>query len=174
MVVKWELEKLDIHINKIEMEEVDTMENISQEKLLLLEKNFKQIGLELIDKIKDILVEKVKTVIIEWVRHSDEIVKINLSHYLSEKLGHNYTYLANVFSEVNGSSIEQFYISQKIERVKELLEYNKLTLKEISFKTQYSSIAHLSHQFKKITGLSPTQYKELQNKNRVSLSQIAC
>lgn len=165
MVVKSELEKLDIHVINIENEEVQTKENIPQEKLSILDNNFKQLGLELIDTKKEILSEKIKLTIIEWVRHSDEITKMALSKYLSEKLNYNYTYLSNIFSETNGTSIEQFYIMQKIERVKELLHYNTLTLKEISYKTQYSSISHLCSQFKKITGLSPSQYKNLQNKN---------
>jgi AraC-like DNA-binding protein len=173
IVVKSELKKLDIHFRKIEMGEVETTDNVSQEILKLLDNNLRYYGLELIEKKKNILAEKIKTAIIELVHHSDEPLKINLSDYLSEKLNYNYNYLANIFSKVQGTSIEKFYIKHKIERVKELLTYNELNLKEISFLTQYSSIAHLSNQFKKTTGLAPTQFRNLQYKNRISLEQVS-
>jgi len=174
MVVKSELEKLDIHFRTIELGKVETTNNISQEKLKLFNNNLKQCGLELIEDRKNILIEKIKTAIVELVHYSDEQLKIILSDYLSEKLNYNYTYLAKIFSEVQGTSIEKFFITQKIERVKELLVYNELNLKEISFITRYSSVAHLSNQFKKTTGLAPSQFRHLQHKNRLSLEQVSC
>jgi AraC-like DNA-binding protein len=122
---------------------------------------------------KNVLVEKIKTAIIELVHYSDERLKINLSDYLSEKLNYDYTYLANIFSEVQDTTIEKFFIMHKIERVKELLIYNEHNLKEISFITHYSSVAHLSNQFKKITGLAPSEFRNLRQINRLSLEQVA-
>ncbi len=174
MVVKSELEKLGIQFTSIELTEVETKENVSEETLKLLDNNLRQCGLELIENRKVVLAERIKTSVIDLIHNSDELLKINLSDYLSKKLNYDYTYLANIFSEIMGASIEKFYIAHKVERVKELLEYNELNLKEISYITQYSSIGHLSNQFKKITGLAPTQYRNLQDKNRSSLSQIAC
>jgi AraC-like DNA-binding protein len=173
MVVKSELEKLDINYRTIDLVEVETTDNVSPEKLKLLDNNLRQYGLELIENSKNILAEKIKTAIIELVHHSEEQLKINLSDYLSEKLNYDYTYLANIFSEVNRASIEKFFISHKIERVKELLVYNDLNIKEISYLTQYSSIAHLSNQFKKITGLTPSKFRNLQYKSRLSLEQVS-
>lgn len=174
MVVKSELEKLDLHFRTIELGEVETTDNIPPEKLKLLDNNLRQYGLELIENRKNILVEKIKTAIVELVHYSDEQLKINLSDYLGEKLHYDYTYLANIFSEVQGTSIERFFITHKIERVKELLVYNESNLKEISFITRYSSVAHLSNQFKKTTGLAPSQFRLLQHKNRLSLEQVSC
>ncbi|MGB8490318.1 MAG: helix-turn-helix transcriptional regulator, partial [Bacteroidales bacterium] len=119
-----------------------------------------------------ILVEKMRTIIIELIHYSDEQIKINLSDYLSEKLNHNYTYLSNLFSEVNGNTIEQFYLANKIERVKELLVYDELNLTEIAWKLHYSSVAHLSNQFKKMTGLTPSSFKKLKNKKHNDLGNV--
>jgi AraC-like DNA-binding protein len=174
MVVKSELEKLGLNFKTIELGEVETTDNISQDRLKLLDNNLRLYGLELIENRKNILVERIKTAIVELVHHSDEQLKINLSDYLSEKLNYDYTYLANIFSEVQGTSIEKFFITHKIERVKELLVYNELNLKEISFVTRYSSVAHLSNQFKKTTGIAPSQFRHLQRKNRLSLEQVSC
>ena len=174
MVVKSELTKLDIHYKTTNLGEVETTNNIASDRLKLLDNNLRQYGLELIENRKDILVEKIKTAIIELIHHSDEQLKINLSDFLSGKLNCNYTYLSNIFSEVQGASIEKFYILHKIERVKELLVYNELNLKEISFITHYSSVGHLSNQFKKTTGLAPSQFRHLQYKNRLSLEQVSC
>jgi AraC-like DNA-binding protein len=126
----------------------------------------------LLDDKKSILIEKVKNVIIEMIHYMDEIPKVNYSDYISDKVGYDYTYLANIFSEVKGITIQQFIILHKIEKVKELLIYNELNLTEISYKLHYSSVAHLSNQFKKITGLSPTFYKQLKNKRRENLEDI--
>ena len=153
MVVKSELDKLGLHYSRVELGETEIMEDISSEQLECFEFALKKTGLELMDDKKSILVEKIKTIIIEQVYYSDHQIKINLSDYLSDKLNHNYTYLSNLFSEVKGTTIEKFYLAQKIERVKELLVYDELNLTEIAYKLHYSSVAHLSNQFKKLTGL---------------------
>ena len=124
------------------------------------------------DNKRSILVEKIKSSIIEMVHYSDEQIKVNLSDYLSEKLDHDYTYLANLFSEVKGITIEKFYLGHKIERVKELIVYDELNLTEIAFKMHYSNIAHLSNQFKKVTGLTPSHFKQLKNKRRGTLENL--
>lgn len=172
MVVKSELEKLGLHYTSIELGEVIVKEDITQKQRELLGIALKKTGLELMDDKKSILVEKIKTIIIELVHYSEDQIKINLSDFLSEKLNHNYTYLANLFSEVKGTTIEQFYLSHKIERVKELLVYDELNLTEIAFKLHYSSVAHLSNQFKKMTGLTPSHFKKLKNKRRSALGNV--
>lgn len=172
MVVKSELEKLGLHYTSIELGEAVIKEDITQEQRELLGIALKKTGLELMDDKKSILVEKIKTIIIELVHYSEDQIKVNLSDFLSEKLNHNYTYLANLFSEVKGTTIEQFYLSHKIERVKELLVYDELNLTEIAFKLHYSSVAHLSNQFKKITGLTPSHFKKLKNKRRSALGNV--
>jgi AraC-like DNA-binding protein len=169
MVVKTELEKLGLHYLTVELGEVEIMETISPEQLELLSAALSKTGLELMDDKKSILVEKIKTIIIEQIHYTDDLIKINLSDYLSEKLNHNYTYLSNLFSEVKGITIEQFYLTHKIEKVKELLVYDELNLTEIAFKLHYSSVAHLSSQFKKMTGLTPSHFKNLKNKNSTIL-----
>jgi len=167
MIVKSELEKLGLHYGPVELGEAEIMENISTEQRDLLNINLKKAGLELMDDKRNILVEKIKTIIIELIHFKDEQIKINLSDYISEKLNYNYTSLANIFSEAKGTTIEQFYLAHKIEKVKELLVYNELNLTEIADKLHYSSVAHLSNQFKKMTGLTPTQFKNLKyNKRR--------
>jgi AraC-like DNA-binding protein len=129
-------------------------------------------GLELIDDTKSILIERIKKVIIELVHYTEEPLPINLSVHLSQQLNHNYTYMANIFSEAEGHSIEKFVIGHKIERVKELLIYKELNLTEIAYKMHYSSVAHLSSQFKKVTGQTASQYKHLQSQTRVPLEKI--
>ena len=173
MVVKSELEKIDIQFKTIDLVAVETSDDVPPEKLKLLDKNLRQYGLELIEGRKNILAERIKTTLIGLVYNSDEQLKINLSDYLSEKLNYDYTYLSNTFSEIQGTTIEKFFINHKIERVKELLVYGELNLKEISYITQYSSIGHLSSQFKKVTGLPPSQYKNLYIKNRHAPGQVA-
>jgi len=172
MVVKAELEKLGLHYTTVELGEVNVMENITIEqhdqfKLALLKS-----GLELMDDKKSVLIEKIKNVIVELVHYSEEPLAINFSEFLSRKLNHDYTYLANLFSEVQGTTIEKFFISHKIERVKELLVYNELNLTEIAYLMHYSSVAHLSAQFKKITGLTPTHFKQLRDKRRSMLEDV--
>jgi AraC-like DNA-binding protein len=169
MIVKSELEKLGLHYTTVELGEAEITDNISQDQLETLKVTLKKTGLELMDDSKKILVEKIKTTIIELIYYNDEQIKINLSDYLSEKLNHNYTYLSNLFSEVKGSTIEQFYLENKIERVKELLAYDELSLTEIAWKVHYSSVAHLSNQFRKMTGLTPSHFKNLKHKRRAAI-----
>ena len=172
MLVKSELEKLGIHCMKVDLGEVELMDKLTREQILELSEALIRSGLELMDDQKAILIEKIKTIIIESIHYADEPIKINFSRYLSEKLNHDYTYLANLFSEVTGTTIEQYVIHHKIERVKELLIYDELSLTEISYKLNYSSVAHLSNQFKKITGLTPSYYKQLKNKKRLTLDNV--
>jgi len=172
MVVKSELEKLGLHYTVVELGEAEIREVISTEQLDRLSVALKKTGLELMDDKKSILVEKIKTIIIELVHYSDDQIKINLSDYLSEKLNHNYAYLANLFSEVKGTTIEKFYLAHKIEKVKELLVYDDLNLSEIAYKLHYSSVAHLSNQFKKTTGLTPSHFKNLKHKRRSAWENV--
>jgi len=172
MVVKSELEKLGLHHTAVELGEVEVLETISKEQQEQLRHALKKGGLELIEDKKSILVERTKAIIIELVHYSDDQIKVNLSDYLSEKLNHSYTYLANIFSEVKGTSIERFYLAHKIEKVKELLVYDELNLSEIADKMHYSSVAHLSNQFKKMTGLTPSHFKSLKKKKRSTLGQV--
>jgi AraC-like DNA-binding protein len=172
MAVKSELEKLGLHHTRVDLGETEIMEDLSAEELDNLNISLKMIGLELLDDKKTILVEKIKAIIIELVYYNKCQIRINLSDYLCERLNHNYTYLSNLFSEIKGTSIENFYLSNKIERAKELLIYDELNLTEIAYKLQYSSVAHLSNQFKKMTGLTPTHFKKLKNKNRSALGAV--
>ena len=148
------------------------MDDITDEQHRLLKENLLKTGLELLDDKKSILIEKIKNVITEMIHYSDELPKENYSDYISQKLDYNYTYLANTFSEVKGITIQQFIILNKIERVKELLLYDELNLTEISYKLNYSSVAHLSNQFKKVTGLSPSFYKQLKQKRKGNLENL--
>ncbi|NDP20130.1 MAG: helix-turn-helix transcriptional regulator [Paludibacter sp.] len=172
MVVKEELKKLGLHFIVVDLGEIEIMEDISDTQRHELKAALQDSGLELMDDKRAVLIEKINNVIVEMVHYSDEMPKINYSDYISEKLNYDYTYLSNLFSEVKGITIQQFIIIHKIERVKELLLYDELNLTEISYRLQYSSVAHLSNQFKKITGLSPTQFKHLKNKKRSSIEEI--
>ncbi len=172
MVVKEELKKLGLHFTPVDLGEVEIMENISMEQREQLKVALHNSGLELMDDKRAVLIEKIKNVIIEMVHHTDEMIKINFSDFLSEKLNHDYTYLANLFSEVQGTTIEQFIISHKIERIKELMIYGELNITEIAWKMNYSSVAHLSNQFKKMTGLSPSHFKQLKDKRRSPIEDI--
>jgi AraC-like DNA-binding protein len=172
MVVKEELTRLGLKYISVELGEVEIMEDISPAKLEQFRAALLRSGLELMDDKKSILIQKIKTVIIELVHYSEEPLAINLSAYLAEKLQHDYTYLANLFSEVQGTTIEKFFISHKIERVKELLVYDELTLTEIAYKIHYSSVAHLCTQFKKVTGLTPSHFKSLKDKRRSMLEDL--
>jgi len=163
MAVKYELEKFGLHYTNVDLGEAEILEDISMEQWDNLNGSLKKIGLELLDDKQDILVEKIKAIIIGLVHNTDDQIKINLSGYLSEKLNHNYTYLGKLFSEVKGITIEKFYLAHKIEKVKELLIYDELKLTEIAWKLHYSSVAHLSNQFRRITGLAPSQFKNLKN-----------
>lgn len=172
MMVKEELKALGLHFVVVDLGTVEILEDISQEQHDLLKDNLLRSGLELLDNKKSILIEKIKNIIIEMIHHSDELPKVNYSDYISEKLEYDYTYLSNLFSEVKGITIQQFIIVHKIERVKELLLYDELNLTEISYKLHYSSVAHLSNQFKKVTGLSPSFYKQLKQKRKGNLEAI--
>jgi len=172
MVVKSQLEKLGLHYTMLELGEAEVMEDMTSEQLHSLDIALKKTGLELMDNKKSILVERIKTTIIELVHYTDKQIKTNLSDFLAEKLNHNYTYLANLFSEVKGTTIEKFYLIHKIEKVKELLVYDELNLTEIADKLHYSSVAHLSNQFKKITGLTPSHFKNLKHKRRSTLGNV--
>jgi len=172
MMVKEELKKLGLHSIIVDLGMVEILEDITIEQRKKLKSNLSKSGLELLDDKKAILIEKIKNVIIELIHYTDEIPDINYSDYLSEQLEHDYTYLANTFSEVKGITIQQFIIMHKIERVKELLLYDELNLTEISYKLHYSSVAHLSNQFKKITGLTPSFYKQLKEKRSMNLENV--
>lgn len=172
MVVKDELIKLGIHFMSVELGEAEVVENISAEQHEQLKTALLRSGLELMDDKKSILIQKIKNVIIELVHYSEEPLTVNFSEYLSQKLNYDYTYLANLFSEVQGTTIEKFLIAHKIERVKELLVYNELNLTEIAYRMHYSSVAHLSAQFKKVTGLTPSHFKQLKNKRRSMLDEM--
>jgi AraC-like DNA-binding protein len=172
MVVKSELEKLGFHHARVELGETEIMEDISPDQLRRLDSALRKAGLEIMDDKKSILVEKIKSIIIELVHYSDDQIKINLSDYLSDKLHHNYSHLSSLFTEVKGTTIEHFYLIHKIEKVKELLVYDELNLTEIAYKMHYSSVAHLSNQFKKITGLTPSHFKNLKNKRRKPLPNL--
>jgi AraC-like DNA-binding protein len=172
MAVKEELKNLGLHFIVVDLGEVEIMESISAEQREKLKLALLNSGLELMDDKRAVLIEKIKNAIIEMVHHSDEIIKTNFSDYLSQKLNHDYTYLANLFSEVQGTTIEQFIISHKIERIKELIIYDELTITEIAWKMNYSSVAHLSNQFKKVTGLSPSHFKQLKTKRRSPIEDI--
>ena len=172
MTVKEELKKLGLHFIFVDLGEVEVMESLSQDQRNELKQALYNSGLELMDDKRSMLIEKIKTVIIEMVHHTDEPIKINFSNYLSEKLSHDYTYLANLFSEIQGTTIEQFIISHKIERIKELIIYGELNITEIAWKMNYSSVAHLSNQFKKVTGLSPTHFKQMKDKRRNPLEEV--
>ena len=172
MAVKEELRKLGLHFIVVDLGEVEIMENISAEQREQMKAALLISGFELMDDKKAILIEKIKTAVIEMVHHSDENIKINFSDFLSEKLNHNYTYLANLFSEVQGTSIEQFIIAHKIERIKELIIYDELNITEIAWKMNYSSVAHLSNQFKKVTGLTPSHFRQLKDKRRTSIEDV--
>ncbi|QSE99391.1 helix-turn-helix transcriptional regulator [Fulvivirga lutea] len=172
MMVKEELRKLGLHYVNVDLGVIEVLENISDAQRSQLRDNLLRSGLELLDDGKSILIEKIKNLITEMIHYSEELPKVNYSDHISEKLNYDYTYLANTFSEVKGITIQQYIIINKIERVKELLIYDELTLTEIAYKMHYSSVAHLSHQFKKITGLTPTFYKQLKDKRKRNLEDL--
>lgn len=172
MIVKQELLKLGLKYVVLDLGMVEVLEDISEEQRMILKRELLKSGLELMDDKRSILIERIKNVIVEMIHYSDELPAHNYSDYISEKLHYDYTYLANIFSEVKGITIQQFIISHKIERVKELLLYDELNLTEIAFKLHYSSVAHLSNQFKKVTGLTPSFYKNLKRKKRQVLDKL--
>jgi AraC-like DNA-binding protein len=169
--VKEVLSKLGLHFI-VDMGEVDIMEEITPEQRNQIREGLRNSGLELMEDKKAMLIEKIKKIIIEMIHFTDELPKTNFSDYLAEKLNYDYTYMAKLFSEVQGITIAQFIIQHKIERVKELLFYDELNLTEIAWKMHYSSVAHLSNQFKKTTGLTPSDFKNLKNKSRKAIEDI--
>lgn len=172
MMVKEELKKLHLHFIVVDLGEVEIMENINSEQRILLKNALLASGLELMDDKKSMLIEKIKNTIIEMVHHTEEVNKMNFSDFLSAQLNYDYTYLSNLFSEVQGTTIEQFIISHKIERIKELIIYGELNITEIAWKMNYSSVAHLSNQFKKMTGLTPSHFKQLKDKRRCPIEEV--
>lgn len=172
MMVQQELRKLGLRYVVVELGMVEILEDITADQRERLKENLLKSGLELMDDKRAILIERIKNAITEMIHESDELPKENYSDYISKKLGYDYTYLANTFSEVKGVTIQHFIISHKIERVKELLLYGELNLTEISYKLNYSSVAHLSNQFKKITGLSPSYYKKMKQRRRESIENL--
>jgi AraC-like DNA-binding protein len=172
MAVREELRKLGLHFIIVDLGEVEIMEELEGEKLEQLKIALLKSGFELINDKRAVLIEKIKNTIIEMVHHSNAMVKTNFSDFLSEKLNYDYTYLANLFSEVQGTTIEQFMILHKIERIKELIIYDELNITGIAWKMNYSSVAHLSNQFKKVTGLSPSHFKKLKKKRRSPIEEI--
>lgn len=172
LAVKEVLKRLGLHFVVVDLGEIDIMEDITDEQREELKVELHNVGLELMDNKRAVLIEKIQRVIIEMVHYSDELPKVNYSDYISEKLNQDYTYLSNIFSEVKGITIQQFIITHKVERIKELLLYDELNLTEISYKMNYSSVAHLSNQFKKVTGLTPSHYKQLKDNKRISIEEI--
>ena len=172
MLVKQELKKLNLPFLSVNLGEVEIEGGITDAQKALLAEALLSSGLALIDDKKGILIDKIKGVIIEMVHYIDEPLKMNFSDYLSEKLHHDYTYMSNLFSEVQGITIEHFIIHHKIEHIKELLMYDELSITEIAWKMNYSSVAHLSNQFKKETGFSPSHFKQLKDKRRNPIEDI--
>ena len=172
MAVENELKKLELHANKIELGEVELERDITPEEKAQLDTALTNLGFELIDDKKSRIIEKIKNVIIDMVHHQHDQGKTNLSDVLSRELNHDYNYLSNLFSEVEGITIEKYFIAQKIEKVKELLVYDELSLSEIAFQLNYSSVAYLSNQFKKVTGLSPSHFKQIREEKRKPLDKV--
>ncbi len=172
IAVKEDLKKLGLHFIVVDLGEVEIMENISAEQREQVKIALFNSGFELMDDKRAVLIEKIKNTIVEMVHHSNVLIKTNFSNYLSEKLDYDYTYLANLFSEVQGTTIEQFIISHKIEKIKELITYGELNITEIAWKMNYSSVAHFSNQFKKMTGLSPSHFKKMKEKRRIPIEEV--
>jgi AraC-like DNA-binding protein len=172
MMVKAELDKLGLRYGTVDLGEVEVRDHMTDEQHALLKKALLQMGLELMDDQRAILIEKIRQVVIEMMHYEDEVPRVKNSVYISGKLHHSYTYLANIFSETTGTTIEHYIIAHKIERVKELLLYDELSLTEIAYKLNYSSVAHLSNQFKKVTGLTPSYFKQLRHKKLSTLNNI--
>lgn len=172
MVVKSEFEKLGLPTISVELGEVELEKEISDEQKEVLLKNLQVLGFDLIDDKKTKTVERIKNLIVDLVHHKNNELKINLSDYLAENLNQDYNSLSNLFSEIENTTIEKYFISQKIEKVKELLIYNELSLSEIADILNYSNVAHLSNQFKKITGFTPTSFKQSKDKMRIQIENI--
>ena len=172
MIVKAELEKMNLQFTVMELGEAEIIGELSSKQEQELKTVLLKSGLELLEDKKSMLIEKIKNIVIEMIHYSDEPPLLNFSAHLSEKLDYDYNYLSNLFSEVKGTTLEHFIISHKIERAKELLIYNELTLTEIAEKLHYSNVAHLSNQFKKVTGLTPTFFKKMKHKRLIALENL--
>lgn len=172
MIVKSVLEKLGHHSIIVELGEVEISEDLTPKEWEILKTSLLHYGLELMEDRKSILIEKIKNIIVEMIHYSDEPPALNFSNYLSSKLGYEYNYLSNLFSEVKGTTIEHYIIAHKIERAKELLIYNELSLTEIAATLHYSNVAHLSNQFKKVTGLTPSFFKKMKHKRLIALENL--
>ena len=172
MAVVNELEKQHINFEKVELGEVTFTEKIEANKLKCFKENIERLGFELIDDKKSKLIEKVKTEIINLLHKPNAKLKVNFSNYLADKIGKDYSSISSLFSEVEGTTIEQYFIHQKIERVKELLVYDELSLSQIAEQLEYSSVQHLSNQFKKVTGLTPSHFKNLRDRTRKPLDKV--
>jgi YesN/AraC family two-component response regulator len=172
LAVENELRQSGYNPTHIELGEVTIDEQLDPLQLKALDNRLKHLGFELIDDRKGRLVEKIKNLIIQLVHHSTNTLTVNLSGYLAEQLHYEYNYLSNLFSEAEGTTIEKYYISQKIEKVKELLIYDELTLSEIAYRMDYSSVAYLSNQFKKETGLTPSHFKRIKNNKRRNIEEL--
>lgn len=172
LIVKEAVEKLGMHYTSLDLGVIEITEDPTAEQRDALREFLRHSGLELLDDKRSILIDRIKTLIIEMIHYSDELPNVNYSDYISEKLNYDYTYLSNIFSEVKGITIQHFIILHKIERVKELLLYDELNLTEISYKLHYSSVAHLSNQFKKITGLTPSFFRKLKQKRTGNLEDL--
>ena len=172
MVVQNELEKLGFEFTNIKLGEVTLTRELNLDERNSLEAVLIPLGFEVIDDKKSRIIEKIKNIIIDLVHHQDNDVKNNLSDILGEKLNHDYNYLSNLFSEVEGTTIEKYFIAQKIEKIKELLVYDELSLSEIAIRLNYSSVAYLSNQFKKVTGLTPSHFKQIREEKRKPLDKV--
>ncbi len=172
-VVKDEFVKLDLKIEEIELGKVSISKQLSDGEIEEVRKVLEENGFELIDDKKSQLIDNIKTLIIEKIHHANDVLEsINSSEYIAREIGYDYSYLSNLFSSVEGVTIEKYIINQKIEKAKELLVYNELTLNEISYQLGYSSVQHLSTQFKKITGLTPSHFKKLKENKRKPLDSV--
>jgi AraC-like DNA-binding protein len=170
--VREALQTLDIVPLKVELGEIETIKDVSDDEKIQLNKLIKEVGLELLEKKQGVLIEKIRKVMVDYIYNSDEKPNIKFSVLLSSELHHSYAYLASFFSEVEATTIEQYMIALKIERIKELIIFGEHTFSEIAYKLHYSSVAHLSNQFKKVTGLTPSHFKALKEKRRISIQQI--
>ncbi len=162
----------NIETNHIELGEVELKNPINTDQLEIVRNELEELGFELIDDKRSKLIEQIKTLIIQIVHQENSELKVNLSDYLSDQTKMDYKYISNLFSEMEGQTIEKYFIQQKIEKVKELMVYDELSLSEIAFQMNYSSVAHLSAQFKKVTGLTPSVFKQLNRHTRKSIDKI--
>jgi AraC-like DNA-binding protein len=172
MVVETILQEHQIMPLVVDLGEVEIAGDLSEEQLSSLNISLKKMGFELIDDKKSRIVNKIKTIIISQVFHTKEANATNLSKHLSDQLNYDYNHLSNIFSEAEGISIEKYFINQRIERVKELILYDELSLSEIAYQLGYSSVSHLSNQFKKVTGLTPSFYKSLKEHKRTNIEEL--